>query len=87
MIILVFFDWSATSKELKRWNNTFKEACEEHGMTYKGLYGPMGQKFNFTWIIESSSVDKFIETTKSVSRPPAMTHYITEVLIPQELDD
>ncbi len=87
MIILVFFDWSATGKELKRWNNTFKEACEKHGMTYKGLYGPMGQKFNFTWIIESDSVDKFIETTKSVSRPPAMTHYIIEVLIPQVLDE
>ncbi|MCW3988511.1 MAG: hypothetical protein NWE88_00365 [Candidatus Bathyarchaeota archaeon] len=87
MIILVFFDWSATGKELKRWNNTFKEACEKHGMTYKGLYGPMGQKFNFTWIIESDSVDKFIEATKSVSRPPAMTHYITEVLLPQKLDE
>jgi len=87
MIILVFFDWSATGKELKRWNNQFKEACEEHGMTYKGLYGPMGQKFNFTWIIESDSVDKFIKTTQSVNRPPAMTHYITEVLIPQVLDD
>jgi hypothetical protein len=56
-------------------------------MTFKGLYGPMGQKFNFTWIIESDSVDKFIETTKAVNRPPAMTHYITEVLIPQELDE
>ena len=87
MIILVFFDWSATGKELKRWNNTFKEACEKHGMTYKGLYGPMGQKFNFTWIIESDSVDKFIKTTQSVSRPPAMTHYITEVLLPQELNE
>ncbi len=87
MIILVFFDWGASGKELMRWNNTFKKACEEHGMTYKGLYGPMGQKFNFTWIIESDSVDKFIATTKSVSRPPAMTHYITEVLIPQELDE
>lgn len=87
MIILVFFDWSAPGKELKRWNKTFKEACEEHGMTYKGLYGPMGQKFNFTWIIESDSVDKFIETTQSVSRPPAMTHYITEVLLPQVLED
>ena len=87
MIILVFFDWSATNKELKRWNKMFKEACEKHGMTYKGLYGPMGQKFNFTWIIESDSIDKFIETTQSVSRPPAMTHYITEVLLPQVLED
>jgi hypothetical protein len=47
----------------------------------------MGQKFNFTWIIESDSVDKFIKTTQSVNRPPAMTHYITEVLLPQELNE
>ena len=87
MILLVFFDWSASGKELKRWNHQFKEACEAHGMTFKGLYGPMGQKFNFTWIIESDSVDKFIETMKSISRPPAMTHYSTEVLIPQVLDE
>ncbi len=87
MIILVFFDWNASGKELKRWNTLFKEACEEHGMTFKGLYGPMGQKFNFTWIIESDSVDKFIETTNSVIRPPAMTHYVTEVLIPTELEE
>ncbi len=87
MIILVFFDWNASGKELKRWNNQFKEACEERGMTFKGLYGPMGQKFNFAWIIESDSVDKFIETTKAVSRPQAMTHYIIEVLIPQNLDE
>ncbi len=51
------------------------------------LYGPMGQKFNFTWIIESDSVDKHIETMKSLIRPPAMTHYITEILIPQELSE
>lgn len=87
MIILVFFDWSASGKELKRWNKEFKEACEARGMTFKGLYGPMGQKFNFTWIIESDSVDKFIETTTAVTRPPAMTHYIIEVLIPQNLDE
>ncbi|MDP6458188.1 MAG: hypothetical protein QGF78_02510 [Candidatus Bathyarchaeota archaeon] len=87
MIILVFFDWNSSGKELRRWNNQFKEACRKHGMIFKGLYGPMGQKFNFTWIIESESVDKFIETTKSVIRPPAMTHYITEVLIPQLLDE
>ena len=33
MIILVFFDWNNSGKELKRWNNQFKEACEDHGMT------------------------------------------------------
>ncbi len=87
MIILVFFDWSSSVKELKSWNSQFKEACEERGMTFKGLYGPMGQKFNYTWIIESDSVDKFIETTSAVNRPAAMTHYIIEVLIPQNLDE
>lgn len=87
MIILVFFDWSSSVKELKSWNGQFKEACEERGMTFKGLYGPMGQKFNYTWIIESDSVDKFIETTSAVNRPAAMTHYIIEVLIPQNLDE
>jgi hypothetical protein len=87
MIILVFFDWNINGKALQKWNNQIKEACEKHGMTYKGLYGPMGQKFNFTWIIESDSVDKFIDTMKSVSRPPAMTHYMTEILIPQILDE
>jgi len=87
MIILVYFDWNTNGKALKKWNNQIKEACEEHGMKFKGLYGPMAQKFNFTWIIESDSVDKFIETMKSVSRPQAMTHYMTEVLIPQVLED
>ena len=87
MIILVFFDWNANGKELKKWTQQFKEACDKNDMTFKGLYMPIGQKFNFTWMIETDSVDKYIETTKSLKRPLAMTHFITEVLLEQELDE
>ena len=87
MIILVYFDWTATSKELKKWNQKFSEACEKHGMKFNGLFGPMGQKYNYTWMIETDSADKFIQATMAVRRPSAMTHYITEILIPQKFDE
>ena len=86
MIILVNFDWNANGKELKKWTQQFKVACNNNGMTFKGLYIPLGQKFNFTWMIESDSIDKYIETTQALMRPPAMTHFITETLIEQEFD-
>ena len=86
MIILVYFDWTATSKELKKWNQKFSEACEKHGMKFNGLFGPMGQKYNYVWVIETDSIDKYINAAKKINRPKAMTHFQTEIFIPKNLE-
>ena len=83
MIILVYFDWAGNGTELKKWNEKFSETCEKFGFEFKGLYGPLNEKYNHVWIIEVNSIDKFIEMAKTFNRPKVMTHFESEILIPQ----
>lgn len=86
MIILIYFDWTSTKKGLEIWNQQVIEACEKNGLKFNGLFVPMNEKYNFVWVIETDSVDKFIEATRKVNRPKGMTHFQTEFLIPNSLE-
>jgi hypothetical protein len=86
MIILVHFDWNGSTKALKKWNQQFKEACEKHDIKFKDLHIPLANKFNFTWVLESENVDKYMEAARTLTRPQAMTHVITEFLLEKNLD-
>lgn len=83
MIILLYFDWAGTRKELKEYNEKIMKACEEADVALLGLYGPMNVKWNYVMMFEADSYDRFLKMGKNVSRHPSMTHHITETLIKQ----
>jgi len=85
MKILLYFDWAGTRKELKDHDKKMQESCLDTGVEHQGLYGSMNEKWNFVWIFEANSFDHFMEMSWKVPRPPQMSHYITELLIPQRL--
>jgi len=85
MKILLYFDWTGTRKELKDHDKKMQKSCLDTGVEHQGLYGSMNEKWNFVWIFEANSFDHFMEMSWKVPRPPLMSHYITELLIPQRL--
>ena len=87
MKILLYFDWTGSRKELKEHDKRTQKSCEETGVQYLGIHGNMNQKWNYCWLFDARSFDHFMEMTAKVPRPPQMTHYITEVLIPVTLPD
>jgi hypothetical protein len=62
-------------------------SCEETGVQYLGIHGNMNQKWNYCWLFDARSFDHFMQMTVKVPRPPQMTHYITEILIPVTIPD
>ena len=80
MIILLYFDWKGTHKELKEWADRIKRACEENDIKYNGVYGPMNVKWHYAAMFESDSFDRFRNMARKVPRPMNMTHYMNEVL-------
>ncbi|HUS79217.1 MAG TPA: hypothetical protein VM050_11235 [Patescibacteria group bacterium] len=81
MRILLYFDWSATRKELKEWEDKIKVACDETKVTYMGLHGSMNEKWNYVGMFETDSFDEFQVMARKVPRPKYMTHHITEILM------
>lgn len=85
MKILLYFDWVGSRKELREHDKRMQNASKEVGVEYMGIHGSMNQKWNFCWLFSAKSYDHFMEMTAKVPRPPQMTHYITELLIPVKL--
>ena len=85
MIILLYFDWAASRNELKEYKERIIKACEQVGVSFMGLYGSMNVKWNYVSMFKAESYERFLEMGRQVSHHPKMTHYITEILIPQEL--
>ena len=87
MKILLYFDWAGSRKELKEHDKRMQNAANEVGVGYMGIHGSMNQKWNFCWLFDAHSYDHFMEMAAKVSRPPQMSHYITEFLIPVQLPE
>jgi hypothetical protein len=85
MKILLYFDWVGSRKELREQDKRMQKAAKEVGVEYMGIHGSMNQKWNYCWLFDARSFDHFSEMTAKVPRPPQMTHYITELLIPVKL--
>ncbi len=81
MIILLYFDWAGSRKELKEWDSKIAEACKVDDIKYLGLYGSINEKWNYVCLFDASSYDGFLEMARKVPRRPFMTHYITELLL------
>ena len=85
MIILLYFDWVGSQKELKDWETNIKETCEKTDVEYQGLYGSMNEKWNYVSIFEAEAYDNFLAMEKKVVRPQLMPHNIVETLLAQNL--
>jgi hypothetical protein len=84
-MILLYFDWVGTPKELKAWESKIRDSCEKTGVKYLGIFGSMNEKWNFVSIFETDGYDRFLDMGKSVVRHTKMPHHIAEVLIAQKL--
>lgn len=85
MLILLYFDWCGSRKELKEWVSRITEACKETDVEFTGLYGSMNKKWNHVGVFETDSYDEFLRMGKLVKRPSCMSHYITELLLKQKI--
>lgn len=85
MIILLYFDWVGSVVELKEFNEKINKSCERVGVKCNGLYGPMNQKWNYVWMFEAETYEKFLEMARHLYRHPKMPHHIAEILMPQDL--
>ena len=87
MIILLYFDWTGTTKELKSWEEKIQTSCNKTGVEYNGLYGSFNEKWNFVSMFETETFENFLEMGRHVVRHPQMTHHITEILMPQNFEE
>ena len=87
MIILLYFDWTGTTRELKAWTEKINESCQKTGVEHKGLYGSFSEKWNFVCIFKAETFENFLEMGKYVVRHPRMPHHIAEILMPQNFEE
>jgi hypothetical protein len=87
LIILLYFDWMGTTRELKSWEGKIKASCQKTDVDYKGLYGSFNEKWNFVCIFKAETFENFLEMGKHVVRHPQMPHHITEILMPQNFEE
>ena len=85
MIVLLYFDWFGTAKELKEFEEKMTAACAEaKGVGYKGRYAPDSRKFHFVYMFEVESYDRLFEVLMGPKMPPRdykkLTHGTFEVL-------
>lgn len=80
LIILLYFDWTGSRKDLGEWADKIKKSCEEEDIEYMGVYGPMNVKWNYAAMFKCDSVDKFRVMARKVPRPSHMPHYVNEIL-------
>jgi len=85
MKILLYFDWVGSRKELRESDERMRKAAREVGVEYMGMHGSMNLKWNYCWLFDARSYDHFMEMAAKFPRPPQMTHYITEFLVPVQL--
>ena len=85
MIILLYFDWNGAVSELKDFNDKIRKCCEQTGVKYMGLYGPMNQKWNYVWIFDAGTYEEFLGMARQFHRHPKMPHHIAEILMPQNI--
>jgi len=85
LIVLLYFDWVGSVTELKELNEKIKTVCDQGGVRYLGLYGPMNQKWNYVWMFDARTYEEFGNAARQVHRHVKMPHHIAEILIPQDI--
>ena len=81
MLVLLYFDWAGSRKDLKEWKERIVQSCDETGVEYRGMYGSMNEKWNYVAIFGVTSYDEFMKMSRKVPKRPLMTHYITTLLL------
>ncbi len=85
MIVLFYFDWFGSAKELSELEKMMTAAAAKEGsVTYKGTYAPDSKKFHFVSMFETESYDKLMEILMDPKNPPRdykkLTHGTFEIL-------
>jgi hypothetical protein len=83
VIVLFYFDWFGSQKELSEMEKSMTTALKGSGIKYEGTYAPDMRKFHYVAIYETNSYDKFMEALlKGTTRRDykKLTHGTFEVL-------
>ena len=71
MIVLFYFDWFGSSKELSEMEKMMASALgKEGGVKYMGTYAPDSRKFHFVSLFETESYDKLMAVLMDPKNPP-----------------
>ena len=89
MIILWYFNWRTPPGEdkwkgLKDYYEKVKKAFDQSGVKFVGPYAPLGDRWNFVWMFETESFDKYMEVFRSVGLPlpKEIDNNITRMIFP-----
>ncbi len=84
MIVLFYFDWFGSAKELGDMEKTLMTTAKGSGVKYMGTYAPDNRKFHFVGMFETESYDQLIQILMDPKNPPRdykkLTHGTFEIL-------
>lgn len=84
-IVQVLFQWEGITEGLKEDYDIAKKACNEvDGVNFMGLYGPVNERWNWAYIYEAESREKFWKAMEKTSelrggRPKQVTNVIVRL--------
>jgi len=90
MIILWYFNWRTApgedkSKGLKEFYEKVNKAFEKTDIKFLGPYGPLNERWNYVWVFEAESFDKYAEVWMALgSTPKEITNHVTTMLFPDQ---
>jgi hypothetical protein len=76
LLAINYFDCSGTRDSLTRWVEAVRAECEKHGVELLGLYSPSRVKFNWCFIHEVDSQEKYTGTMRGLTTPAEVTQVI-----------
>ncbi len=84
MIVLFYFDWFGSQKELSQMEKSMTGAFKGSGIKYMGTFAPDNRKFHYVAMYETKSYDRFMEAMMNPKFPPRdynkLTHGTFEIL-------
>jgi len=90
MIILWYFNWRTAPGEdkrkgLKEIYEKVKKAFEKTDVKFLGPYGPLNERWNYVWMFEAESFDKYMEVRMKLGpAPKEITNHVHKLLFPDQ---
>ena len=85
MLVIRYFNWLGTPKQLEEFVNAVKKAVEKTpGSKYLGKFGAMNQNWHWASVVEVKDWDKFAEFVKNMDYNRdynTMPNFIVEFLV------
>lgn len=90
MLLLIYFNWSGTSAELKEYSEQFKSVFDATaGVTFKGVYNTISGGWNAVFLLEGSweaSMTAWGTYLDKYGRPSQETLSKIELLVERRMD-